>query len=30
MWPEIGSFVIYGVLVVMMIAFPTGIAGRTA
>lgn len=28
LWPEAGSFVIYGLLVVMMIAFPTGLAGR--
>ncbi|MEW6640557.1 MAG: branched-chain amino acid ABC transporter permease [Pseudomonadota bacterium] len=29
-WPEVGSFVIYGLLVIMMIAFPTGLAGRRA
>jgi len=29
-WPEVGSFVIYGLLVMMMIAFPTGLAGRRA
>jgi len=28
--PEIGSFVIYGLLVLMMIFFPRGFAGRTA
>lgn len=28
--PEIGSFVIYGLLVLMMIFFPKGLAGRTA
>ncbi|MGO4712632.1 branched-chain amino acid ABC transporter permease [Bradyrhizobium sp. 2TAF24] len=30
LWPEVGSFVIYGLLVIMMIAFPTGLAGRRA
>ena len=28
--PEVGSFVIYALLVVMMVFFPKGIAGRTA
>jgi branched-chain amino acid transport system permease protein len=28
LWPEVGSFVIYGLLVAMMLAFPTGLAGR--
>ncbi|MBR1219053.1 branched-chain amino acid ABC transporter permease [Bradyrhizobium sp. U87765 SZCCT0131] len=30
LWPEVGSFVIYGLLVIMMIACPTGLAGRRA
>ena len=29
-WPEVGGFVIYGLLVVVMIAFPTGLARRAA
>lgn len=29
-WPEVGSFVIYGILVIMMIACPTGLVGRRA